>query len=436
MFRRLGLPLLISVTAHLAVVGAALVAGGHRLAGPVDIELADVRVQEVKDFPLGAPERGTGPKPRPRARAKARAPEVRTDEGTLGSRAGDEESQRGSAPREDEGGPAPTSDLGAYGPAGSRLTVLFRLDRLRGTDYQAPVDELLLKLPDRRDLLEGTGLDLFADFDALLIATPNPLDPSVTFLAARHHLAEPAMKAALTRGARGDRTLVWRAEGGRLIGERRGRKGAPGLARRADDRIVVLSDPGLAVITPPAYRALLLGPAASVAAADGGEDGGDRDGGVPADGGTGGAAAMGWATLLGRINAEEGLIPPDGIVMVKAADLIKPRGGSSGGLAVLFGMEVPPELAATIGIDESPYLELVGTFKDEASALRWEERWPALQRQLRTNPYAILTGFSALVSRATLTREGTTVRLHVAATRDEALRLLSLAVQFLPTRGF
>jgi hypothetical protein len=144
---------------------------------------------------------------------------------------------------------------------------------------------------------------------------------------------------------------------------------------------------------------------------------------------------MGWATLLGRINAEEGLIPPDGIVMVKAADLIKPRGGSAGG-AVLFGMEVPPELAATIGIDESPYLELAGTFKDEAPALRWEARWPALQRQLRTNAYAILTGFSALVSRATLTREGSTVRLHVAATRDEALRLLTLAVQFLPTRGY
>jgi hypothetical protein len=440
MSRRVGLSLLISLMAHIGVVGVALVVGGHRLSGPVDVELADLHVQDVKDFPLGAPESGARPKPRSRARPKARAPDVRTDEGTLGSRAGDEEPQRGSSPREDEGGPAPTSDLGAYGPAGSRLTVLFRLDRLRGTDYQAPVDELLLKLPDRRDLLEGTGLDLFADFDALLIATPNPLDPSVTFLAARHHLAESAMKAALTRGARSsDRTLVWRAEGGRLVGERRAHKGAAGPAPRADDRILVLSDPGLAVITPPAYRALLLGPAGSAASdgdVDGGARGADRDGGAAGDGGAARAAAMGWATLLGRIDAEEGLIPPDGIVMVKAADLIKPRGGPAGGLAVLFGMEVPPELAATIGIDESPYLELVGTFKDEAPALRWEERWPTLQRQLRTNPYAILTGFSALVTRATLTREGSTVRLHVAATRDEALRLLTLAVQFLPTRTY
>ena len=50
--------------------------------------------------------------------------------------------------------------------------MLLRLDRMRGTDYAAPVDDLLMHLPDCRALLQGTGLELFTDFDALLIATP------------------------------------------------------------------------------------------------------------------------------------------------------------------------------------------------------------------------------------------------------------------------
>ena len=63
-----------------------------------------------------------------------------------------------------------------------------RLDRLRGTDYAAPVDELLGGFPIAATPCTGTRLDLFMDFDALLVATPNPLDPSVTFIAVRHHL--------------------------------------------------------------------------------------------------------------------------------------------------------------------------------------------------------------------------------------------------------
>ena len=34
------------------------------------------------------------------------------------------------------------------------------------------VDRLLVQLPDRHRLIDGTGLDLYRDFDSLLIATP------------------------------------------------------------------------------------------------------------------------------------------------------------------------------------------------------------------------------------------------------------------------
>jgi len=59
----------------------------------------------------------------------------------------------------------PTS-LGQYAPEGSRLTALLRVDRLRNTPFASAVDEILLNLPDRRNLLEGTDLDLYRDFDA------------------------------------------------------------------------------------------------------------------------------------------------------------------------------------------------------------------------------------------------------------------------------
>ena len=213
----------------------------------------------MKDLPLGGPRRPDAARHGAhRAHHKAAPP----PEGTLASSADDREQAGRPSPVEDPDAPAPTSDLGAYGPKGSRLTVLLRLDRLRGTDFVAPVDALLQRLPDRRDLLEGTDLDLFQSFDALLIATPHPLDPTVTFLAARHHLDDAQLRAALSRGAKAtDRVIAWRSEGGRPVGERRPRRGLPpGTPPSRDDRLIVLAAPGLAVVTPPAYRALLLAP--------------------------------------------------------------------------------------------------------------------------------------------------------------------------------
>jgi hypothetical protein len=436
MLRRLSLGLVLSVLAHAGIVGLGLALGARGLGGPVDIELTDARVTELKDFPLGAPESGTHAKPRAHARARSHAPAA-PETGTLASRAGDEKPQAGSSPKEDEAAPAPTSDLGAYGPEGSLFAALIRLDRLRGTDYQSPVDALLLHLPDRRELLTGTGLSLFDDFDAVLIATPNVLDPSVTFLAVRHHLELAAMRAALTRGARaGDRTLAWRSQQGRFVGEWRARKDVEAAAvapRRPDDRIVVLADPGLAIVTPPAYGKLLLGsdrpPAAPAAAA--GEDDGAPDGGAE------GASRIGtWANLLGRIDAEEGLVPPDGIVMLKVVDVVKTRGLPPGQASpTIYGLEIPPTASAVIGIDDGPFLDLDATFAAEAAARHWEVEWPGLQRKLRSHPYALLSGFSTLIGRATLTREENVVHFHLSLTREETLRLLALAQQMLIGRG-
>jgi hypothetical protein len=293
-----------------------------------------------------------------------------------------------------------------------------------------------MHLPDRRALLQGTGLELFTDFDALLVATPNPRDPMVTFVVARHHLEEAALRAALTKGARaGDRPLTWRTQYGRLVGERRLRKGgadddepaARGFEAR-DDRLVVLAAPRLAVVTPRAYLDLMFKPAAV-------PDGGAADAGPGSEDEATGRRAGAWASLLNRIAADEGLMPPDGVVLIRAVDMFKPAGTSADASPVLYGMEVPPEVKGFIALEDAPVLDITGTFKTEAPARHWETEWPALQRKLRANPLVMLSGFSGVVARATLAREGNAVRLRLGVTRDETLRLLTLAVQILTSRG-
>ncbi len=426
MSRRWSLALGLSVLVHLALIAMALGLGARRWSGPVDIELTGMRLDELKDLPLGGPAAGHGPGHAPR-RAHHRAPPPA--EGTLAAQADDRERAGQPSKVEDQDGPAPTSDLGAYGPKGSRLTMLLRLDRLRGTAYVPNVDALLARLPDRRDLLQGTDLDLFQSFDALLIATPHPLDPSVTFLAARHHLDDDGLRAALSRGAKAtDRVIAWRTEGGRPVGERHPRRGLPpGTPPSRDDRIIVLAAPGLAIVTPPAYRALLLAPHFPRPEVDADVA---PDGGVSADGGAPGG--IDWTSMLGRIGAEEGLMPPDGALLVSAADIFQTTEGAVGVPPIVYGMEVPGAMSAVIGLhDDGAFLDLQGDFSTEAPARHWDDAWPTLRHKLAVNPMVVLGGFSSLVTRATLLREGNTVRVHVAGTPDETMRLLALALHML-----
>ena len=416
----------LSVLVHLALLAMALGLGASPFRGPVDIELTGMRLDELKDLPLGGPAGRHGPGRAPR-RAHHHAPPPA--EGTLAAKADDSERVEKASPVEDQEAPAPTGDLTAYGPKGSRLTVLLRLDRLRGTAYVPTVDALLARLPDRRDLLEGSDLDLFQSFDALLIATPHPLDPSVTFLAARHRLDDGGLVAALNRGAKAtDRVIAWRNEAGRPVGERHPRRGLPpGAPSSRDDRIIVLAAPGLAVVTPPAYRALLLAPQAAARQVAAGVR---PDGGASADGGAPGG--IDWASMLGRIGAEEGLMPPDGALLLSAADIFKKTDGAGGVPPALYGMEVPGAMSAVLGLnDDGTFLDLQGDFPSEGSARHWDDEWPTIRHKLTVNPVVMLGGFSSMLMRATLARDGNTIRVHVTGTPDETQRILALALHMI-----
>jgi hypothetical protein len=309
--------------------------------------------------------------------------------------------------------------------------MLLRTDRLKETPFAPTVDKLLMRLPDYHELLDGTGLALYKDFDALLISTPNPRDPSVTFLAARHQLSDGELRDALDRAAHvTGRSITWRTERGRPFAERHARRGTP--ARSADERIFVLPAPGLVVVTPPIYRALLLAPPpprpdAVTPSADAGATADEGRTATGAGDSASAPPAPTWRALLRRIDAEDGVLPPGGIAMVSAVDIFKPASPASRDTAVLFGMEMPRIITAVLGANPGPFLEITAEFAAEAEARHWEKSWPTLQAQLRQHPIVLLGGFSGLVGRAELSRDGRTVHFRETATTDEALRILEFA---------
>ena len=231
--RRTLLAFSLSLAVHAAfAVGTLTIAAWRGFALVPPVRLAAIAI-DVKELPLGGG-RSTGTKSedegvahpvrRPKA-ARVRASHagaavtIAPDGGTA-----DAAAQAGQAAQdgggEADGGRRRPGDLRNYGPEGSRLTALLRLDRVRASSsrssYVEAIDQLLVLLPDRRRLLEGTGLDLYRDFDALLIATPEPRNDKVTFLAARHHLKDASLQAAFDRGAAATgQTIQWRTEDGR-----------------------------------------------------------------------------------------------------------------------------------------------------------------------------------------------------------------------------
>ena len=469
--RRILLALTVSVAVHLGVLAVAAAVGlwGTWSLVP-SVKVQPIAVDVVKDLPLGAP-----PEKQPIAenqppihvrRPKIRiasahegvtipatpdagAPEPKTDAAMVAKTA-PYDGGGGSI----DGGRRRPGDLRKSGPDGSRLIALLRLDRLRalpdGDNTIAAVDRLLLLLPDRHRLIDGTGLDLYRDFDSLLIATPDPTDDAVTFLAAHHHLTDTALKVGLDRGAKAmQRPIAWRIIAGRPVGIRQQGKGQSTAHERLDrdDRILVLPQPALALMATPAYAALLLGrdvlaPPKSSSSVDAGS--------IDA-GGSGreqqkAPASPNWPEIAARIEAEDGALPDDAAFMMTATNLFgtpaggsyvvpSTRGASDDSPPQMLGSDAsPPPQSLTLVVGAvTPFIEILAEFKTAADADKWEGQLPAWKRKLVTNPVVILSGFSSLIGRAETTREGNTLQIRADASTAELQRLLNVAANLTRT---
>jgi hypothetical protein len=103
--------------------------------------------------------------------------------------------------------PPETTDLKPFAPDEAHVVVLLRMDKLRKSPHRAGTETLLAAMPDWNTLVSGSGVSPLDDFDALMIATPDPRDATVTFLAARH-ADTPKLRALTGRTLpAGDRRL-------------------------------------------------------------------------------------------------------------------------------------------------------------------------------------------------------------------------------------
>jgi hypothetical protein len=458
--RRILISVTVSLAVHLLVVA---IAAGFGVWQAISLTPA-IKVQvisvEVKDLPLGAPPAKAtedDEEPKPRARRPRRRIATAHEGVTVpaGPDAGAPPSKSDAAVAKTpydgggriDGGRRQPGDLRENGPEGSRLIALLRLDRLRAAPGSentiAAIDQLLLLLPDRRRLIEGSGLNLYRDFDDLLIATPNPTDDAVTFMAVRHHLTDAALRAGLDRGAKAaKKPIEWLSIGGRPVGLRR-KPPSPGhdIPDR-DDRILALPQASLAIIAPMAYAGQLLdtdlatrssrNPAIDAGAADAlGSSGAQRKPVSPAR----------WRKLAARIEAEESAIPDDAAFMMMATGLFAPVTTGPSGFIVpptkgasddqppqpVGGEPSPPPVAMTLVVGvEAPYIDISAEFASQADADRWERDLPTWKRKLLINPVVLLSGFGSLIGRAENSREGNTLHLHAETSTEELQRLLNL----------
>jgi hypothetical protein len=426
--RRVFLALFFSIAFHAGFIAVAVGVGlvRSRIALPsITIQSIDI---EVKSLPLGSPkakaplEESTVPTIKRKALTKLsktdpsvvlptdggiQAMDVHAIDNPAHHDAGDSSDAKKNK----------VDNLRDYGPEGSTLVALLRIDRLRQSPaksrYISAIDQLLLHLPDRHRLIEGTGLDIYADFNSLLIATPDPTNSAVTFLAVRHRLTNEGLRKALNRGAASMGQVVkWQEIAGRPVGIRRRAKPDPKVPLDRDDRFFVLLQPSLAIMATPAHAKLLLGQ--------------DLQSGSP----------QSFQDLVTKIDAEDGAMPEDAVFMMVANRLFSTA--NEAGAAPLTADNRPLHIAANLpgpmpsvitlvaGIDPTPSVDLVAEFSKASDARQWEQALPSWRRKAMINPILLLMGFSNLLNRIEVTQESNPLGLHLALSADELQRLLTL----------
>jgi hypothetical protein len=120
------------------------------------------------------------------------------------------------------------ANLLAYFPPGHLITALVRFDRLRGTEWAKPAEDLFRPLPDYQVLFGARDADLAGRLDTLVVSSPRPRDAAATTLVAHTAMSRAEMRAFLASSP-----IAWSATRGGLIGVRR--------SPMQGDRRVVLS---------------------------------------------------------------------------------------------------------------------------------------------------------------------------------------------------
>ena len=152
-----------------------------------------------------------------------------------------------------------------------------------------------------------------------------------------------------------------------------------------------------------------------------------------------------WAALINRIDAEDSVLPADAVAMLSVSGVFGANGisvvpGTRGTVddapapaaATIMGLPAPQVVNLTLGTTPQPFANIDVDFDAVAPAERWLQEWPQLRHQALTNPIVIITGLAHIISGVTVTRDEATLHVHIEATPDETIRILSFIATQLP----
>jgi len=247
-----------------------------------------------------------------------------------------------------DAGIRPGPALADLAPGDAALVLTLRMDRIRRSPYEQSVRRLLEVFYDHKTLLWSSGLDPVQDFDALLIATPNPYRVTRTFLAVRHHLPRSRIRRALERSVRfNNKRMRWSRIG-------RVQRGAiPSPPRLPHDPRVVLLRDRLVLLTDPSHIPLLTTDLSSIV---------PRPGTTSPDAGA--RTGQSWLESLQRLEGSGGSQPQGPAMQLLGVNL--PR-------LVRLPPDIPPPLSLHVVIPAVAPTEARGslTFADEQTARRF-----------------------------------------------------------------
>jgi hypothetical protein len=346
--RRSLLFLLISTLLHVGAAAAALLLLRDLWTPALQITWLDL------DNRLGAPQPGD---PKPAAKKTGAKPAPKTDPAPRlklhpSAQAG-EHAPRVPRRKAPDAGPSAENSSGKGGsgvlgadkivltdlaPGDAALMLLLRMDRIRRSPYEASVRRLLEVFYDHKTILWGSGLDPISDFDALLIATPNPYRVTETFLAVRSSRPVEELRRGFERATTfGSKRVRWSAAGGGAL-----RGDIPSPPKLASDPRVIYLQRDLGVLTDPKLVGQLgvAGPSSS-------------DAGVP---------GPSWLARLGLMGGRGGTVGNTGPgLLLQIVNLAR---------LVALPAELPVPQNAQIGIEahDPARVEAVLSFASESAA--------------------------------------------------------------------
>lgn len=304
----------------------------------------------------------------------------------------------------DRRGPSDLPAFDNYAPGNARMSVLLRLDRLRGTPYEAPTGRLLDSVPDFRILLEDTDIDPMKDFDAIFSATADPRYIQESFMVVRHSLGEQGMKDVL--GQRYARPPEWKTYRGYPI-----RDMVPDDIAYKDTRKVLLASQKVALVTRKEWLGTLT--------KDQPEDSALRPERSSEE-------ELPKFTMLAGLEQIEEAAAEDTIAMVSVRGLYFMVPG--------YGRLPRFEAArlAIVGV-KKPTLTIDIQFKDKAKAEKFAKDCPRIKSKLVNSiPGARFMKLDAYVTKLKCEPSEQYVTVSGQYTQAELLRALQLAAPFMP----